>query len=129
MPCVLLIAAYLKESRPLALSRKRDAWLLAGAAGAGLLLLAFVMLGLLIFTKRKRAQSAVAAPPVLQRPKDEESVPSQLGGETGQDNAAYVSETEGRVCASCFFLPCCTQVIGLVISSHYRYRKSWQFDD
>lgn len=53
----------MKETRPLALSRKRDAWLLIGATSAGFILLAFVVIGLIFAAKRKRAHSAVAAPP------------------------------------------------------------------
>lgn len=53
----------MKETRPLALSRKRDAWLLIGAASVGFILLAFVVIGLIFAAKRKRTHSAVAAPP------------------------------------------------------------------
>lgn len=62
-PVLIQSEPYLKETRPLALSRKRDAWLLIGAASAGFILLAFVVMGLIFAAKRKRAHSAVAAPP------------------------------------------------------------------
>ncbi|XP_017756666.1 PREDICTED: uncharacterized protein LOC108548307 isoform X2 [Eufriesea mexicana] len=62
-PVLIQSEPYLKETRPLALSRKRDAWLLIGAASAGFILLALVVLGLILAAKRKRAHSAVAAPP------------------------------------------------------------------
>ncbi|XP_031782048.1 uncharacterized protein LOC100679650 isoform X2 [Nasonia vitripennis] len=94
-PVIIQSEPYLKESRPLALSRRRDAWLLLGAAGAGLVLLAVLVLGLLLLSKRKRAQSAVSAPPLPDRRvlagKDEEYAPTTPGG---IDNTAYTSETE-----------------------------------
>ncbi|KAK1129528.1 hypothetical protein K0M31_019250 [Melipona bicolor] len=62
-PVLIQSEPYLKETRPLALSRKRDAWLLIGAASAGFILLALVVAGLILAAKRKRAHSAVAAPP------------------------------------------------------------------
>ncbi|XP_076647252.1 uncharacterized protein LOC143355919 [Halictus rubicundus] len=62
-PVLIQSEPYLKESRPLALSRKRDAWLLIGAASAGFVLLAILLVGLICTAKRKRSHSAVAAPP------------------------------------------------------------------
>ncbi|XP_017877266.1 uncharacterized protein LOC108623338 [Ceratina calcarata] len=62
-PVLIQSEPYLKETRPLALSRKRDAWLLIGAASVGFILLAFIVLGLIVAAKRKRSHSAVAAPP------------------------------------------------------------------
>ncbi|CAL7941770.1 unnamed protein product [Xylocopa violacea] len=62
-PVIIQSEPYLRETRPLALSRKRDAWLLIGAASAGFILLALVVVGLVLAAKRKRAHSAVAAPP------------------------------------------------------------------
>lgn len=88
----IFLAAYLKESRPLALSRSRDAWLLIGAAGLSFLLLAIVVLSLLLLSKRKRAQSSVLPPPrrrIIR--KDEERAA------TGIDNTAYTTDTEARV--------------------------------
>lgn len=91
--------AYLKETRPLALSRKRDAWLLIGAAGAAIILLTLVIAALVIAANRKRAHSAVAAPPV-------ESILKKDRGYTpttpGFDNTGYTSETEARVSFSPF---------------------------
>lgn len=88
--------AYLKETRPLALSRKRDAWLLIGAASAGFILLALVVTGLVLAAKRKRAHSAVAAPPshhVLRKKQE------YIQAATGLDNnACSTSEMEIKVC-------------------------------
>lgn len=87
--------AYLKESRPLALSRRRDTWLLIGAASAGVVLLIFVFTGLILAAKRKRAQSAVVAPPnrsILKKEREYAAATS------GLDNAAFsTSETEIKV--------------------------------
>ncbi|XP_014204494.1 uncharacterized protein LOC106636591 [Copidosoma floridanum] len=93
-PVVIQSEPYLKESHPLALSRKRDAWLLLGATGVGLLLLCAIVLSLLIFTKRKRAQSAVAVPPP--RRKLAKDVEGYAPTTPGIDNTAYTSETEAR---------------------------------
>lgn len=87
--------AYLKESRPLALSRRRDAWLLIGAAGAGVILLIFVLTGLILAAKRKRAHSAVVAPPNRSILKKEREYAAAT---PGLDNAAFsTSETEIKV--------------------------------
>ncbi|XP_058798915.1 uncharacterized protein LOC131668611 [Phymastichus coffea] len=93
-PVIIQSEPYLKESRPLALSRKRDAWLLVGAASLGILLVGVIVLGLFVATKRKRAQSAVSAPLPSRRTlvKDEEYAPTT----PGFDNTAYTSETEAR---------------------------------
>lgn len=88
--------AYLKETRPLALSRKRDAWLLIGAASAGFILLALVVAGLILAAKRKRAHSAVAAPPshhILR--KKQEYIQATAGVD---NNACSTSEMEIKVC-------------------------------
>ncbi|XP_011162628.2 uncharacterized protein LOC105197781 isoform X2 [Solenopsis invicta] len=91
-PVIIQSEPYLKESRPLALSRRRDAWLLIGAAGAGVVLLIFVFIGLILAAKRKRAHSAVVAPPnksILKKEREYASTAS------GLDNAAFsASETE-----------------------------------
>ncbi|KAJ8679668.1 hypothetical protein QAD02_015455 [Eretmocerus hayati] len=98
-PVIIQSEPYLKESRPLALSRSRDAWLLAGAAGAGLLLFSFILLALIVATKRKRAQSAVSAPAIgphrgqLIRKGSDDFVPRSP---RGIDNTAYTSENEAR---------------------------------
>lgn len=85
--------AYLKESRPLALSRRRDAWLLIGAASAGVVLLVFVFTGLILAAKRKRAHSAVVAPPNRSILKKEREYAT-----SGLDNTAFsTSETEIKV--------------------------------
>ncbi|KAG7206061.1 hypothetical protein KM043_003459 [Ampulex compressa] len=93
-PVIIQSEPYLKESRPLALSRKRDAWLLIGAASAGILLLVLVVVGLILAAKRKRALSAVVAPPnrsILK--KEREYVPTT----PALDNAAFsTSETEAK---------------------------------
>ncbi|XP_053971084.1 uncharacterized protein LOC128872433 [Hylaeus volcanicus] len=62
-PVLIQSEPYIKESRPLALSRKRDAWLLVGAASAGFVLLAFVLAVLIFTTRKKRSHGAVTAPP------------------------------------------------------------------
>ncbi|XP_076684315.1 uncharacterized protein LOC143377172 isoform X3 [Andrena cerasifolii] len=83
-PVLIQSEPYLKESQPLALSRKRDAWLLVGAAGAGFILLAFILAGLIFTAKRKRAHSAVAAPlnrSILKKKQDYASA--------GPDNVAF----------------------------------------
>ncbi|XP_012063039.1 PREDICTED: uncharacterized protein LOC105626348 [Atta cephalotes] len=91
-PVIIQSEPYLKESRPLALSRRRDAWLLIGAAGAGVVLLIFVLVGLILAAKRKRAHSAVVAPPnksILKKEREYATATS------GLDNTAFsTSETE-----------------------------------
>ncbi|EGI66030.1 PREDICTED: uncharacterized protein LOC105145483 [Acromyrmex echinatior] len=91
-PVIVQSEPYLKESRPLALSRRRDAWLLIGAAGAGIVLLIFVLVGLILAAKRKRAHSAVVAPPnksILKKEREYATATS------GLDNTAFsTSETE-----------------------------------
>ncbi|XP_043598516.1 uncharacterized protein LOC122574688 isoform X1 [Bombus pyrosoma] len=91
-PVLIQSEPYLKETRPLALSRKRDAWLLIGAASAGFILLALVVTGLVLAAKRKRAHSAVAAPPshhVLR--KKQEYIQAAAGLD---NNACSTSEME-----------------------------------
>ncbi|XP_046748094.1 uncharacterized protein LOC124412347 isoform X2 [Diprion similis] len=92
-PVIIQSEPYLKETRPLALSRRRDAWVLIGAAAAALMILVVVFIGLIFLAKRKRAQSAVAAPPpqsILKRQNDYAS------DTPGLDNTGYTSETEQR---------------------------------
>ncbi|XP_034941627.1 uncharacterized protein [Chelonus insularis] len=92
-PVVIQSEPYLKETRPLALSRSRDAWLLIGTAGTAIIILVLVIAGLIITAKKKRAYSAVSAPPnqsILKN--DKVYSPSTLG----LDNTGYTSETEGR---------------------------------
>ena len=93
--------AYLKESRPLALSRKRDAWLLFGAATAALVLLVIIIVLLTFITKRKRAQSALNNAPAKTTTtsrrilaKDAEYAGANIDGIT---NHTYTSETDVRV--------------------------------
>lgn len=77
----------------MALSRRRDAWLLIGAAGAGVVLLIFVLTGLILAAKRKRAHSAVVAPPNRSILKKEREYAT-----SGLDNTAFsTSETEIKV--------------------------------
>ncbi|XP_019883948.1 uncharacterized protein LOC105253954 isoform X4 [Camponotus floridanus] len=91
-PVIIQSEPYLKESRPLALSRKRDAWLLIGAASAGVVLLILVLTGLILAAKRKRAHSAVVAPPNKSILKKEREYTTTT---PGLDNAAFsTSETE-----------------------------------
>ncbi|XP_012216989.2 uncharacterized protein [Linepithema humile] len=91
-PVIIQSEPYLKESRPLALSRKRDAWLLIGAASAGVVLLILILIGLILTAKRKRAHSAVAAPPNRSILKKEREYATAT---PGLDNAAFsTSETE-----------------------------------
>lgn len=91
-----IFVAYLKESRPLALSRKRDAWLLLiGAASAGVILLILVLTGLILAAKKKRAHSAAVAPPNRSILKKEREYAATT---PGLDNAAFsTSETEIKV--------------------------------
>ncbi|KOX79442.1 hypothetical protein WN51_02707 [Melipona quadrifasciata] len=91
-PVLIQSEPYLKETRPLALSRKRDAWLLIGAASAGFILLALVVAGLILAAKRKRAHSAVAAPPSHQiLRKKQEYIQATAGID---NNACSTSEME-----------------------------------
>ncbi|XP_076296942.1 uncharacterized protein LOC143217070 [Lasioglossum baleicum] len=96
-PVLIQSEPYLKESRPLALSRKRDAWLLIGAASAGFILLIILLVGLICTAKRKRSHSAVAAPPnrsILRKK------PDHILTTGGRDNGVFSSseievKTEG----------------------------------
>ncbi|XP_011306474.1 uncharacterized protein [Fopius arisanus] len=92
-PVIIQSEPYLKESRPLALSRRRDAWLLVGAASMALILL-LILAGIILALKRKKAHSAVSAPPT------QSILKKARGGYTpttpGLDNTGYTSETEGR---------------------------------
>ncbi|XP_076390699.1 uncharacterized protein LOC100883637 isoform X3 [Megachile rotundata] len=91
-PVIIQSEPYLKETQPLALSRRRDAWLLIGAASAGFILLALVVAGLILAAKRKRAHSAVAAPPnhhILKKKRDYIQATADL------DNA-FSSEVEAK---------------------------------
>ncbi|XP_050457989.1 uncharacterized protein LOC126854883 isoform X2 [Cataglyphis hispanica] len=92
-PVIIQSEPYLKESRPLALSRKRDAWLLLiGAVSAGVILLIFVLIGLILAAKKKRAHSAAVAPPNRSILKKEREYAATT---PGLDNAAFsTSETE-----------------------------------
>ncbi|KAK0076031.1 hypothetical protein PV326_011124, partial [Microctonus aethiopoides] len=92
-PVIIQSEPYLKESRPLALSRTRDAWLLLGAGGAGLAFLIIIIAGLVITAKKKRAHSAVSVPPTQSILKKERGYTSTT---SGLDNTGYTSETEGR---------------------------------
>ncbi|XP_015593385.1 uncharacterized protein LOC107266895 isoform X2 [Cephus cinctus] len=92
-PVIIQSEPFLKETLPLALSRKRDIWLLAGAAGAGIILLAFILTGLFVAAKRKRAHSAVSAPPPQSILKKDREYTSTT---PGLDNTGYTSETEAR---------------------------------
>ncbi|EFN88575.1 hypothetical protein EAI_12016 [Harpegnathos saltator] len=91
-PVIIQSEPYLKESRPLALSRKRDAWLLIGAASAGVVLLIVVLTSLILAAKKKRAHSAVVGPPnksILKKDRE------YAAATPGLDNAAFsTSETE-----------------------------------
>lgn len=87
--------AYLKETQPLALSRKRDALLLVGAAGVALILL-IVFAGVILAIKKKKSHTAVSAPPtqgILKKDKNGYTPTTPAGF----DNTGYTSETEGRV--------------------------------
>ncbi|XP_020287267.1 uncharacterized protein LOC109856414 [Pseudomyrmex gracilis] len=91
-PVIIQSEPYLKESRPLALSRKRDIWLLISAASAGIVLLILILAGLLLVAKRKRAHSAIVAPPNKSILKKEREFATAT---PGFDNAAFsTSETE-----------------------------------
>nr|XP_031828687.1 uncharacterized protein LOC116425305 [Nomia melanderi] len=85
-PVIIQSEPYLKESRPLALSRKRDAWLLIGAASAGFILLAVILVGLIFTAKRKRSHSAIVAPPnrsILRKK------PDYVSTSSGRDNTVF----------------------------------------
>nr|XP_033333535.1 uncharacterized protein LOC117224597 [Megalopta genalis] len=85
-PVLIQSEPYLKETRPLALSRKRDAWLLIGAASAGFVLLSILLVGLIFTAKRKRSHSAVAAPPnrsILRKK------PDYVSTTNGRDNGVF----------------------------------------
>ncbi|XP_063988044.1 uncharacterized protein LOC135168089 isoform X3 [Diachasmimorpha longicaudata] len=92
-PVIIQSEPYLKESRPLALSRRRDAWLLIGAASVALILL-LVLAGIILALKRKKAHSAVSAPPTQSILKKERV--GYTPTTPGLDNTGYTSETEGR---------------------------------
>ncbi|CAB0033220.1 unnamed protein product [Trichogramma brassicae] len=98
-PVLISSEPFLKESRPMALSRQRDVWVLIGAASAAFFLLAVLLAGLFIYTKRKRTQSAVnnsrsnGRAALTRSHKDEETYAPTT---SGIDNTAYTSETDGR---------------------------------
>ncbi|XP_015172713.1 PREDICTED: uncharacterized protein LOC107064500 [Polistes dominula] len=96
VPVIIRSEPYIKETRPLALSRKRDVWLLVGAAGAAVILLGLLLTGLILIAKRKRAHSAVVAPPnksILKKERDY-VLPSP-----GIDNATFLTPdySEGKI--------------------------------
>ncbi|XP_043667090.1 uncharacterized protein LOC122628661 isoform X1 [Vespula pensylvanica] len=95
VPVIIRSEPYLKETRPLALSRKRDVWLLVGAAGAAVILLVLLLTGLVLIAKRKRAHSAVVPPPnksILKKERDY-VLPS-----SGLDNTAFLTpDSEGKI--------------------------------
>ncbi|KAK2587457.1 hypothetical protein KPH14_003165 [Odynerus spinipes] len=95
VPVVVRSKPYLEESRPLALSRKRDVWLLVGAGGAAVILLVLLLAGLIVIAKRKRAHSAVVAPPnksILKKDRDYALPPA------GLDNTAFSTpDSEGKM--------------------------------
>lgn len=78
----------------MALSRKRDAWLLIGAASAGFILLALILGALIFMAKRKRAHSAISVPPsrsILKKKQD-------ILQESGPDNVTFpASQIEAKV--------------------------------
>ncbi|XP_076236343.1 uncharacterized protein LOC143180480 [Calliopsis andreniformis] len=84
-PVLIQSEPYLKESQPLALSRKRDAWLLIGAASAGFIILALILVALIFTAKRKRAHSAVAVPPNRSILKKKQ----EFVQESGPDNVTF----------------------------------------
>lgn len=89
-----IFAAFLNEPTPLALSRKRDAWVFVGAGIVAILMLLVVIISLAIVVKRKKANSVVLPPPtqgILKRDKETSVVT------LGIDNTLYTSETEARV--------------------------------
>ncbi|KAL7300389.1 hypothetical protein TKK_0007010 [Trichogramma kaykai] len=101
-PVLISSEPFLKESRPMALSRQRDVWVLIGAASAAFFLLGVLLAGLFIYTKRKRTQSAVnnssssrsnGRAALTRSHKDEETYAPTT---SGIDNTAYTSETDGR---------------------------------
>ncbi|XP_033222414.1 uncharacterized protein LOC117176311 isoform X2 [Belonocnema kinseyi] len=92
-PVLIQSEPYLKPTGPMALSRKRDVYLLMGAAGAAVLLLIIIIIIIILVTKKKKAQSAVAAPPIESNiKKDRKYTLASLG----HDNTEYTSETELR---------------------------------
>ncbi|XP_011503575.1 PREDICTED: uncharacterized protein LOC105366735 [Ceratosolen solmsi marchali] len=92
-PVLIQSEPYLKESRPLALSKKRDALLLVGATSLGVFLLLIIVFGLFVLTKHKHAKdSGVIQPNHKILIKDEEYAPMT----SDVDNTAYIAETERR---------------------------------
>ncbi|XP_035741773.1 uncharacterized protein LOC118450252 [Vespa mandarinia] len=95
VPVIIRSEPYLKETRPLALSRKRDVWLLVGAAGAAIILLVLLFIGLVLIAKRKRAHSAVVPPPnksILKKERD------YVLPTSGLDNTAFLTpDSEGKI--------------------------------
>lgn len=90
--------AYLRESRPLALSRKRDAWLLVGAASAGFVLLAFVLVGLIFTARKKKLHSTVVNGPP--NPSTLKKKQYYAPASTSPDNAAFsTSKMKIKVCS------------------------------
>ncbi|XP_057330134.1 uncharacterized protein LOC130670721 isoform X1 [Microplitis mediator] len=92
-PVIIQSEPYLKETKPLALSRKPEVWLLVGTAGATVLLLTLIIIGIILIAKKKKVHSAVSVPP-------HQSILKKEAGYTastpGLDNTGYTSETEGR---------------------------------
>ncbi|XP_076176292.1 uncharacterized protein LOC143151238 isoform X2 [Ptiloglossa arizonensis] len=86
-PVLIQSEPYLRESRPLALSRKRDAWLLVGAASAGFVLLAFVLVGLIFTARKKKLHSTVVNGPP--NPSTLKKKQYYAPASTSPDNAAF----------------------------------------
>ncbi|KAI4494417.1 hypothetical protein M0802_008909 [Mischocyttarus mexicanus] len=96
VPVIIRSEPYIKETRPLALSRKRDVWLLVGAAGAAVILLVLLLTGLVLIAKKKRAaHSAVVAPPnksILKKERD------YVLASSGIDNTTFLTpDSEGKI--------------------------------
>ncbi|KAF7987481.1 hypothetical protein HCN44_003243 [Aphidius gifuensis] len=92
-PVIIQSEPYLKVTQPLALSRKRDAILLVGAAGVSLIIL-IILAAIIIVVKKKKIQSSVSAPPTqsILKKNTSEYTPTT----PGFDNTGYTSETEER---------------------------------
>lgn len=91
--------AYLNTTKPLALSRKRDAFVLTGAAGISILLLIVIIIIFIPILKKNGAQNTVASG--LNQDHTSKNIES-ISKVHDHDNITCTSETERGVCI--FFL-------------------------
>ncbi|XP_044578368.1 uncharacterized protein LOC123261003 isoform X1 [Cotesia glomerata] len=93
VPVIIQSQPYLKETQPLALSRKPEVWLLISTAGAIVILLTLIIIGIILIARKKKIHSTVSAPPTQSILKKEAGYTTST---PGLDNTGYTSETEGR---------------------------------